>query len=70
MYKRKSNTDHIVVWDPEDSELAEEAAIEITGDVGAIVDRSTAREIREKYRELHVEEYGEDSRYYDGSGQS
>ena len=52
MYERKSKSGHTVKWQPEHEEEAEKAMLEVVGEVGVEVDRETASEIREHYREL------------------
>lgn len=55
-----------VKWKPEDAEIAEEAVVEIAGEVGATVTSSEADQIRATYRRLHVEKHGTDSPYHGG----
>ena len=52
MYERKTESGHEVEWNPEHEEEAEEAMIEVVGEIGVEVDRETASEIRERYRDL------------------
>lgn len=74
MYER--NQDGIIVeWAPDDEELALQAMEDVDGtgvsdestlpnDANVPVDIKTAKEIKARYRELHINKYGEDSRYY------
>ena len=78
MYERMTNSGHTVKWNPDDEELAEQAMedqkgngvptdVNIPDDANVPVEADIAAQIRERYREKHIEKYGEDSRYYDGS---
>lgn len=50
--KRKSNSDHVVKWNPEQTEKAKQAAQEEGIEIGATVDNDTAEAIRQRYEEL------------------
>ena len=52
MYERKSYSGHTVEWNPEHEAEAEEAMLEVVGEIGIEVDRETATEIREEYQNL------------------
>ena len=66
MYYR-SNQTHSVEWNPADENIATKAVEEIVGEAETpvVVEKETAHRIREKYREKHIEEYGQDSPYYE-----
>jgi len=62
MYKRKSNSGHVIEWTPENEELAAEAVVKVDGTkINSVteakkdyteVDKETADEIRSIYRDL------------------
>ena len=52
MYTRKSTSSHTVEWNPEHEDKAEEAMLEVVGEVGVEVDAETASKIQERYQEL------------------
>ena len=52
-------------WEPADSELAELATLDVVDDIGLTVSSGTAAEIRERYKELHINKYGQESVYYE-----
>lgn len=75
MYQKTSPSGHTIVWSPNDDELAQESmeAVEGTGvpdhvqvpdhapvDVGADV----AKQVQERYKELHIEKYGTESKFH------
>jgi len=52
MYQRKSQSGHTVEWSPKHDEEAEEAMLDVVGEVGVEVDKQTAKEVRKRYQEL------------------
>jgi len=53
-----------VTWSPEETALAIQALDEIAGEPqGAIISAETARQVRMRFKELHVQRHGNSSRY-------
>ena len=52
MFTRKSLSKHTVEWNPEHEPEAEEAMLEVVGEIGVEVDGETASQIREEYQKL------------------
>jgi len=79
-YTRQSQSGHAVNWQPDDEQLADQAAQTIAdnAEVGAIDDlrehndkyaydylpREYYDALRDEYERLHVEKYGQDSQFY------
>lgn len=73
MYERKSNSGHEIEWDPDDEDAAARAMVDTDGTGVSVVsearsgraadlgdDEATARQIRERYREIVAEKQESD----------
>ena len=65
MYSRKTESGHIVRWNPDDEDLGQKSMQEIVGDVGERIDQKTAQDVRLKYQNLHIEKHGSESQFYE-----
>lgn len=65
MIYQRTESRVVVEWKPNDEELGEQAMQEIVGETQIEIDADTSVKVRERYQELHVNKYGQESPYYD-----
>jgi hypothetical protein len=63
IYKREKSS-AVIKWQPRDTTLGEQAMEKVVGEIGVKIDNKTAAQVRDEYKQLHVEKYGQESPFY------